>query len=142
MLTSKPAPEALDSLTAAGKLPNAKNLPRIHLRRGDCELLRRRLGGAPLNYDLALKSASTLLKNAEIYYRGAARLARVETAADEEVEASIKETVVLAISTGYHNSLRERKDLYDSAVQEVIEEMNEEGLLWEEDRKLIDLNDT
>ncbi|KAI4277861.1 MAG: hypothetical protein L6R38_005365 [Xanthoria sp. 2 TBL-2021] len=127
--------KALDNLTVAGKLPNAKNLPRIHLRRGDCELLRRRLGAAPLNYDIALKSALTLLKNAEIYYRGAARLAKAEAAADEEAEASIKEAVVIAVSTGDHSKLHERLDLQRARAQEIIEDMNEEGLLWEEDMK-------
>ncbi|KAL8851596.1 MAG: hypothetical protein Q9221_003528 [Calogaya cf. arnoldii] len=131
--------KALDNLTVAGKLPNAKNLPRIHLRRGDCELFRRRLGAAPSNLDIALKSASTLLKNAEIYYRCAARLAKAEAATDEEAEASIQEAVVIAVSTGDHSKLRERMELYKTRAQEIIEGMNEEGLLWEEDLRTVGL---
>lgn len=131
--------KALDNLTLAAKLPKVKNLPRIHLRRGDCELLRRRLGAAPSNYDIALKSASTLLKNAEIYYRGAARLAQAEAAADEETEASVKEAVVVAVSTGEHSKLHKRLDLQRARAQEIIEDMIEEGLLWDEDMKSFSL---
>lgn len=131
--------KALDNLTLAAKLPKVKNLPRIHLRRGDCELLRRRLGAAPLNYDIALKSASTLLKNAEIYYRGAARLAQAEAAADEETEASVKEAVVIAVSTGEHSKLDKRLDLQRARAQEIIQDMTEEGLLWDKDMKSFSL---
>lgn len=127
--------KALDNLTLAAKLPKVKNLPRIYLRRGDCELLRRRLGAAPLNYDIALKSASTLLKNAEIYYRGAVRLAQAEAAANEETEASVKEAVVITVSTGEHSKLDERLDMQRARAQEIIEDMTEEGLLWDEDMK-------
>ncbi|KAL8683268.1 MAG: hypothetical protein Q9186_000770 [Xanthomendoza sp. 1 TL-2023] len=130
--------KALDNLTVAGRLRDAKNLPRIHLRRGDCELLRRRLGQAPTSYDIALKSASTLLKNAEIYYRGAARLAKAEGAIDEEAEALTKEAVV-AVFLGDQSRLRERVLVERSSVQEVVEDMIEEGLVLEEDIRLLSL---
>ncbi|KAL8999499.1 MAG: hypothetical protein Q9169_001704 [Polycauliona sp. 2 TL-2023] len=129
--------KALDNLTVASRLPNARNLPRIHLRRGDCELLRRQLGTAPSNYDLARKSASTLLKNAEIYYRAAARLAKSEVAADEEMEALVKEAMIVAVSTGDSCKLRERGALYKRHAQEVVEDMTEEGLIFEEDMRIV-----
>ncbi|KAL8631055.1 hypothetical protein Q9189_003250 [Teloschistes chrysophthalmus] len=122
--------KALDHLTAASKLPTAKNLPRIHLRRGDCEMLRRRLGAAPWNYDLADRSASTLLKNAEIYYRGAARLAKAETAVDEEEEASVKEAVAAALA-GDLRRVQERVDAEIKTVREVMDDMVDDGLLAE-----------
>ncbi|KAL8781569.1 MAG: hypothetical protein Q9213_005955 [Squamulea squamosa] len=129
--------KALDNLTLASKLPNAKHLPRIHLRRGDCELLRRRLGASPSNYEIAIKSASTLLRNAEIYYRAAARLAKAEGAADEEVEeASVKEAVVIAISAGDSKEFCECMEMERIKVKEIMEEMSEEGLLWDEDMKI------
>ncbi|KAL8943592.1 MAG: hypothetical protein Q9216_000957 [Gyalolechia sp. 2 TL-2023] len=124
--------KALDSLTAAGKLPGVKNLPRIQLRRGDCEMLRRRLGSAPSNYDIAIKSDSILLKNAEIYYRGAARLARAEAAIDEEGEALVKEAVTADFSAG-QDRLRERIATHRLHSQEVIEDMIDEGLLSRHD---------
>lgn len=128
---------ALNDLAAASKLPEVHNLPRIHLRRGDCELLRYRLGEEPASYDVAIKSAATLIKNAEVYYRGSARLARNEGAADEEREASVKEVVAAGIASksgkvsGFANSQM-------GDVTEVIEDMRDEGLLSNESMAFID----
>ena len=120
---------ALDSLTAASKLPDAQNLPRIHLRRGDCELLRLRLGDEPLNYDLAVKSAPTLLKNADVYFRGAANIAKKDLFAEEEQnEAEVKQSLVAGL-TGETEKLsflaKTRRDLVES----VAREMTDDGLL-------------
>ena len=83
---------ALDSLTAASKLRDAQNLSRIHLRRGDCELLRLSLGEQPLKYELAIKSATILLQNAGLYYRMAGRQAGSDGAGakEEGQEAYVK----------------------------------------------------
>ena len=125
---------ALDNLAAAAKLPQVQNLPRIHLRRGDCELLRYRLAEA--SYDMAVKSAATVIKNAEVYYRGSARFARNEGAADEEREASVKEAIAARIAGNAEKFLvigcNQR-----GAVLEVIEEMSDEGLLSHETVALI-----
>ena len=124
--------KALDSLTAASKLPDAQNLPRIHLRRGDCELLRLHLGETPLHYDLAIKSASTLLKNAEVYFRGAAALAKSnEDAEDELKEAEVKEAIVMALADDPHR-LSLLIKLHRDAVGAIVEEMKDEGLLGDE----------
>ena len=124
--------KALDSLTAASKLPDAQNLPRIHLRRGDCELLRFHLGEAPLKYGLAAKSAPTLLKNAEVYFRGAVNLAKKDVAAEEEQnEAEVKQTLVLGLAGDAENLallVKTKRDLVES----VVTEMRDEGLLGEE----------
>ena len=120
---------ALDSLTAASKLPDVHNLPRIHLRRGDCELLRLHLGDAPLNYNLAIKSAPTLLKNAEIYFRSAANLAKRGTE-EERNEAEVKQWIVAEVAgdTENHSLLvKTRRDLVES----IVEEMRDDGLLGE-----------
>lgn len=122
---------ALDNLAAALKLPGVQNLPRIHLRRGDSELLRYRLSEAPASYDVAIKSAATLIKNAEVYYRGSARLARNEGAADEEREASAKEVVAASIASKSGKYLGHEKSQM-AAVAEVIEDMRDEGLLSNE----------
>lgn len=122
---------ALDSLTAASKLP-AQNLPRIHLRRGDCELLRLHLGDAPLNYDLAVKSTSTLLKNAEVYFRGAATLAKGEVRTEEEEdEAKAKQSIVAGLAGDTEKLsllVKTRRDFIES----ILEEMRDEGLLGDE----------
>ena len=123
--------KALDSLTAASKQPDAQNLPRIHLQRGDCELLRLHLGEAPLNYDLAIKSASTLLKNAEVYYRGAAALAKSsEDAAEEQKEAEVKEAIVMALADD-PQKLSSLIKLQRDVVGATVEEIKDEGLLGE-----------
>ena len=124
--------KALDSLTAASKLPDAQNLPRIHLRRGDCELLRLHLGEEPLRYDLAIKSASTLLKNAEVYFRGAAALARSsEDAAEELKEAEIKEAIVMALADDSQKLSLLIKAQWKE-IGAIITEMKDEGLLGDE----------
>ena len=129
--------KALDCLTAAAKLPDAQNLPRIHLRRGDCELLRLHLGDAPLGYDLAVKSAPTLLKNAEIYFRGAANLAKKDVGTEEEKnEAEIKESIVAGLLGDTEKLLsmvKTRRDLLES----IVGEMKDDGLLGEENLQKI-----
>ena len=124
--------KALDNLTAASKLPNAQNLPSIHIRRGDCELLRLRLGDAPLNFELAVKSAPTLLKNAEIYYRGAANLAKRDVVAEgEQNEAEVKQSIVVGLAGDTEKLsflVKTRRDLVDS----ITTEMRDDGLLGED----------
>lgn len=124
--------KALDSLTAASKLPDAPNLPRIHLRRGDCEMLRLCLGEVPLKYDLAIKSAPILLQNAGVYYRGAAAYGRrMGDASDEQKEAEVKEAIVLSLvgnSERLSSMLKSERDVVSS----IVEEMRDEGLLGQE----------
>ena len=130
--------KALDSLTAASKLPDAQNLPRIHLRRGDCELLRLYLGEAPLKYDLAIKSAPTLLKNAEIYFRGAANLAKRDVSAEEEQnEAEVKQSIVAGLigdAEKFSLLVKSQRDLVES----IAKEMRDEGLLGEDSLQRIE----
>lgn len=120
---------ALDAFTAAAKLPDAQNLPRIHLRRGDCELFRHRLSEASpwgQAYEPALKSAKTLVKNAGTYYRGAGAMARYEGAGDEEREATVKEAVTWALMGQGGDRLA---GLEAEGVREVVQEMLDEDLL-------------
>ncbi|KAL5344487.1 hypothetical protein ACLOAV_010468 [Pseudogymnoascus australis] len=68
--------QAGSALGAAAKVPGAMNLARIHLARGDAEMLRFRVKdgtGHPGNVD-----ARVLVKNAGVFYRGAARQALVD----------------------------------------------------------------
>ena len=124
--------KALDNLTAASKLPNAQNLLSIHLRRGDCELLRLRLGDAPLSFDLAVKSAPTLLKNAEIYFRSAANLAKRDIPTEgEQNEAEVKQSIVAGLAGDTEKLsllVKTRRDLVES----ITTEMRDDGLLGEE----------
>ena len=127
---------ALNNLATASTIPVVQNLPGVHLRRGDCELLRYRLAETPASFDVAIKSAATLIKNAEIYYRGSARLARNEGAVDEELEASVKEAIAASIA-GNAGKLSELLSGQTEAVPEIIEDMRDEGLLSKESVALI-----
>jgi len=124
--------KALDDLTAASRLPDVKNLPRIHLRRGDCELLRYRLGQGIHPHGIAANSAPTLLQNAEVYYRGAAGFARHAGVDEEEREALVKEAVAARLS-GNSVKLQRLSKTMEKAVLETVTEMQEENLLCGED---------
>lgn len=123
---------ALEDLTAASKLPDAENVPRIHLRRGDCELLRYRIGDGPNPYGPAVKSLRTLIMNAEVYYRGASGLARNAGAETEMREASTKEAIVASLS-GNREKLQLLSKTQHQTVLEVVEDMKEESLLTNDD---------
>jgi hypothetical protein len=119
---------ALDSLSAASKLPQAENLPKIHIARGDVEISRWQLGRRPWNYSASSGNAKTLLKNAETYYRGAAALAQRDRATSEQKDASIKEAIALAFAGDKSKMAQLMTDVKDSVVG-VAEEMIEEGLV-------------
>ena len=130
--------KALESLTAASKLSNALNVPRIHLRRGDCELLRLRLAEAPCLYDLAIKSMPTLLKNAEVFYRSAGNLAK-QSKDDEESQrdAESKGAIVAALNGDAQGLLDAIKTQRDYA-EAIVGEMRDENLLGDESLRKIE----
>ena len=120
--------KALEDLTAASKLPQADSLARIHLRRGDCELMRYGLGKGPYAHELAAKSSITLMRNAEIYYRGAAKIGLNTGATAEEREASVKEAVVAKLCGNpekYTSLLGENREL----TLEIVADMQDDHLL-------------
>ena len=120
---------ALGSLTDAAQVPGALNEARVHIRRGDCEMLRLRLGDQPLNYELAIKSGSTLLKNAEIHYRHAKSLPEKDGEIEKaRAEAEAKEAIALFLA-GDINKLRTLLKTKLALVQSTQREMVEEGLL-------------
>ena len=139
---------ALNDLTTASKISNVHNLARVHLRRGDCELLRYQLGQDPYHYDRAFRSASVLLKNAGTYYRGAAGYSRIEAAPEEEREAIIKDAIAASLSGDSEKlqNIISKREMPRTALLENVEEMKEEGLLSNEDivsiRELISGIDT
>ena len=119
---------ALSDLKAASTLPDAQNLARIHLRRGDCELLRFRLGEAPTSYGPARSNAATLLKNAEVYYRGATGAALVDRPQSLEFEARLKESTVVMLTGDTKKLLAVFNNDSEKAML-VLEEMTDEGLI-------------
>jgi hypothetical protein len=119
---------ALESLTAASQMPSAENVAKIHLARGDIELLRFRLGQPQSLLDVAARNSAKLLKNAGAYYRGAEANGRVLKADREVKEAVIKQAVVEALGSN-HDKLRELLADDQRAVDLVLEEAVEDGLV-------------
>lgn len=119
---------ALDSLTAASKLPQTENLPKIHIARGDVEICRWQLGRPPWNYAASSGNAATLLKNAQTYYRGAVAIAKRDGATSEETDASAKEAVALAMA-GDRSKIDPLMAESKGRLVAVAEEMIEEGLV-------------
>lgn len=119
---------ALESLTAASKLPSADNLPKIHLARGDVELLRYQLGQHPTSYGPAKKNGAMLLKNAGTFYRGAESHAARAGSQKEIQEAAVK----LALASGLGGDIEGLKHLCKlepAACQRVLEDAVEDGLV-------------
>ena len=127
---------ALVDLKAASVLAEAQNLPRIHMRRGDCELLRFRLGEAPSLYLPAQANATMLLKNAGVYYRGAASAAMAEKSSREELEALVKDAVVAMLEGDIEKTWRLSEK---QGTEQIWEDMLEEGLI--DERVIQRLND-
>lgn len=119
---------ALDALTAASKLPDAENLPKIHLARGDAEMSRWRLGTEPWNYPVAHENASTLLRNAQTYYRGAAALAKRDGAAEEQRDGTCKEAIAAALA-GEKTKLDQLRTAEPKELMLVAEDMVDDGLV-------------
>lgn len=119
---------ALDALTKASKLPDANNLPKIHLARGDVEMQRWRLGLAPWEYVVAQQNASTLLRNAETYYRGAAALARRDGAMEETRDGTCKEAIAAALG-GQKDKLEQLKVAAPKELTVVAQDVVDDGLL-------------
>ncbi|KAE8144846.1 hypothetical protein BDV25DRAFT_171068 [Aspergillus avenaceus] len=117
---------ALDALTKSSKLPDADNLPKIHLARGDVEMNRWRLGTSPWEYALAQQNAATLLRNAQTYYRGAAALARRDGSADEQRDGTCKEALAAAFE-GQKDKLQQLKATALKELMIVAEDVVDDG---------------
>ena len=123
--------KSLNDLAAAAKLPMAENLPRIHMRRGDCELLRLRLSEQPVPHAIASTNRNTLLKNAKVHYQSAAKLAAVSASPDDEREAAARAVVLEGVSFDEANTMEMASEYAkkDANIVQVLEEMIEDGLL-------------
>lgn len=119
---------AQDALSTASKLAAAENVSKIHLARGDVEMCRWRLGHPPWNHVVSQESSSTLLQNAQTYYRGAAVIARRNGAAEEERDGSCKEALAAALG-GDWGKLKRMRSVAGNDVLVVAEDMVEEGLV-------------
>lgn len=119
---------AMEVLTAASKLPDAENLSKIHLARGDVEMNRWRLGFTPWNFPMAQQNASILIRNAQTYYRGAAALARRDGVVEDERDGSCKEALAAAMD-GQKGKLEQLKATASKDLLAVAEDMVDDGLV-------------
>lgn len=127
---------ALDCLTKASKIPDAENLPKIHLARGDVEVNRWRLGMSPWEFGMAQQNAALLLRNAQTYYRGAAALARRDGGADEDRDGTCKEAITAAMD-GQKEKLEQLKRSAPKELMVVAEDMVEDGWVGPGDMEVL-----
>jgi hypothetical protein len=121
---------AITSLTKASKgadIP-AEELPKTHALRADCSLLQYQLGKPPTLFQLAITNASQLLKNAEVFYRNAAKLSQDP---EERDVATMRASVLWGIQK---NTVEQVLTLASGGrdhqwKQAQLEEMIDEGLL-------------
>lgn len=119
---------AIDSLTKASKLPSVDNVPKIHILRGDVDLLRYQLGQPPSNYDVAFKNKEVLAKNAEKFYRGAGNFAKAEGLRKELEEAEVKEALALSLY-GEKEKLFRYAKLRPEFVRDILEDAFDDGII-------------
>ena len=128
---------ALDRYSTASKVPGVKNLVRIHIARGDCELLRARLGEEPLNYGVSLKSEPTLLGNALVYYNAARKALSLQDnprdLPDIAVEIETKIAFVQTVREAESSHLTSLIPKYGDSGLQALRNMKEERLVG--DRK-------
>ncbi|PYH42774.1 uncharacterized protein BP01DRAFT_404501 [Aspergillus saccharolyticus JOP 1030-1] len=127
---------ALDALTKASKHPEADDLPKIHLARGDVEIARWRLGMPPWNHAMAQQYAVTLLRNAQTYYRGAAALARRDGVAEELRDGSCKEAIAAALE-GQKEKLEQLRRAAPKELMMVAEDVVGDGWMSPGDMEVL-----
>ncbi|KAG9234266.1 hypothetical protein BJ875DRAFT_462044 [Amylocarpus encephaloides] len=120
---------AAADLTSASSFRDDENIGKIFLVRGDVELLRAGLGRPHSIFEMTAKTAETLVRNAEKYYRGAKNLSQGEDTWEEFEEAVVKETLAKAM-------LGDSKELKDvrtkiARADEILQEALVDGLFVE-----------
>ena len=136
---------SIANLARASKLSStpSEDIPQTHLFRGDASLLQFQLGRRAA-YPPALSNAPSLLKNAEVFYRNASKLAAHDDG-DERDEALLKEILAASLQKEGHDdqsaksaALADRRGT--TWVKARVREMEEEGLLFEEDLSAVGLS--
>lgn len=115
----------------------APSKAQLYLTRANVELMRRRLAVSPTAASSLKSNAKVLLKNAGVYYRGAAALSKQDGNGELESDATIRNEVIKALEQGV---VKDDSDVVrawalkaggDNAVA-IVDEMIEEGLLGQE----------
>lgn len=132
---------AIGDLTKASKLADmtAEDLPRTHLLRGDASMLQFQLSKPAVAYPPAISNGSSLLRNAEVFYRNASKLAK-DT--EQRNEALLKESLALYVrdKTEGMAKLGPLSDIRGSRWTTMqVEDLISEGVLGREDVETLSL---
>ena len=133
---------ALDLYTLATQAFHVPNLAQIHIKRGDCELLRMRLGEDPFKYKLAETNQAILIRNASIYYGAAKKFLLQNQASNDNQDTRNELELKMGLTSFWRGSDHaEIAQLLRTSAMEAdeaylcLEEMKEQGLLSEIRRK-------
>lgn len=127
---------AISNLAAASMLSSTapEDVAKTHLLRGDASLLQYQLSKPPISFAPALKSASALLKNAEVFYRNTSKLTHDE---EERDKCKIQEAIVMSLQGNNKFGRAQLETIVavrgDQYVRDHIDEMFAEGLLADKD---------
>jgi hypothetical protein len=133
--------QALDLLTEASKIVGVTDVEKIHVLRGDCEMLRGMLAEEGYSDEFASKNRPLLLKNAETIYRKAGgKIEEIEEIVKNAKEASVKMVLAAALREQSWNGLEDWIKRGGSYIKAVIDEAIEDGLLRPDHLKDVQLN--
>lgn len=122
---------AITNLAAASKIsePIPDEIAETHLLRGNCSLLQYQLGQPPVSYQMAMKNAVQLLKNADVFYRNASKLFQDgEQKVISQFRASIAQSLQEGndFATAAHAAGQQKGQAW---VESQLDDMAEEGLI-------------
>jgi hypothetical protein len=126
---------AIADLGKAAKLADtpAEDLVKSHILRGDASMLQYQLSKPPAAYQVAVSNAASLVKNAEIFYRNASKLAKD---IDARNDAVLKESLVVLLQDKEKGAAKIQALATEQSPQWVmaqVDDMMAEGLFNEDD---------
>ena len=126
---------ATADLTKAAKLANtpAEDVSKTHLLRGDASILQYQLSKPSAGYQAAVLNAISLIKNAEVFYRNASKLAKAD---EERKEALLKESLAILLQDKERGGIKIQAlaDVQGSQwINAQVDDMIAEGLFSGED---------
>jgi len=120
----------LASLVKASKIPgiSTDDTAKTHLLRGDSSLAQYQMGQPPTAYPAAILNAAQLLKNAEVFYRNASKLASED---QEKAIAGLRSAIAAGLQKGDLGSTisSANSSRGQDWLREQVQDMISEGLL-------------
>jgi len=126
---------AVADLGKAAKLADtpAEDLVKTHMLRGDASMLQYQLSKPPAAYQVAVSNTASLVKNAEIFYRNASKLAKE---IDARNDAVLKESLAVLLQDKERGAAKIQALATEQSPQWVmaqVDGMMAEGLFNEDD---------